>query len=179
MSGGSNWQALTPYNIGTPGSVNRANGGGGHQAIGFRDVLDARRSMMGQRVPQAEYPDGYLGTITNRRQDRLLEKMQSRLTQRSYQRGVHKGERVDPQDYYWNEYVSPEAGVRAQMMGQRWTASGDPVERLAHQGKIDFTKPGDLALLQAKYGVDAAPDSNAAVDLVRAQRLKRLAPSWR
>src|SRR5437763_11635062 len=90
----------TPLNIGQPGSVVRANGGGGHQAIGYRSGLDARRSAGGaDRVPSAEYPDGYLGTITARRDDRLLKNVQSRLTERSYQRGVHKGERVDPQDY--------------------------------------------------------------------------------
>jgi hypothetical protein len=176
---GQNWQSLTPYNIGTPGSINRANGGGGHQAIGFRDALDARRSMMGQRVPEAEYPDGYLGTIVNRRQDKLLGKIQERLTQRSYQRGVHKGERIDPNDYYWNEYVSPDAGVRAQMRGLRWTASGDPVERLAHMGKSAITSPSEMARLQAKYGATGSPSGAMQIDPVRASQLKRLSPSWR
>ena len=41
-------------------------------------------------APGAAYPDGYLGTITDRQQDKLLGAVQSRLTDRSYQRGVHK-----------------------------------------------------------------------------------------
>jgi hypothetical protein len=176
---GQNWQALTPYNIGTPGTPGRANSGAGYQAIGFRDVLDARRSMQGDRVPQAEYPDGYLGTITNRRQDKLLSSIQSRLTQRSYQRGVHKGERVDPHDYYWNEYVSPEAGIANQMRGLKWTASGDPVERMVNQGKNAITSPSEMARLQAKYGLEGRPAQADTIDPVRAEKLKRIAPSWR
>jgi len=176
---GQNWQALTPYNVGTPGSINRANGGAGYQAIGFRDAMDARRTMMGQRVPQAEYPDGYLGTITNRRQDKMLTSIQSRLTQRSYQRGIHKGERRDPQDYYWDEYVSPEAGIREQMAGRKWTASGNPVERLHNQGKSAITSPAEMARLQAMYGVKGEPANSAEINAARAARLKRLSPAWR
>jgi hypothetical protein len=109
----------------------------------------------------------------------LLSSIQSRLTQRSYQRGVHKGERVDPHDYYWNEYVSPEAGIANQMRGLKWTASGDPVERMVNQGKNAITSPSEMARLQAKYGLEGRPAQADTIDPVRAEKLKRIAPSWR
>ena len=41
------------------------------------DALDARRSMYNQ-TPEAQYPDGYLGTINTRRGDRLLDNLKGR-----------------------------------------------------------------------------------------------------
>jgi hypothetical protein len=75
-----------------------------------RSVLDARR-MMYNRVPQAEYPAGYLGTITSRRGDRVLDSLKARVNQRSYQRGVHLGERIDPGDYLWPDEQDPLRGI--------------------------------------------------------------------
>src|SRR5262252_4503177 len=80
----------------------------------FRDALDARRSAY-NRTPEAMYPDGYLGTINTRRGDRLLDSLKNRANQRSYQRGVHKGERIDPADYMWPGKIQPTDGVERQM----------------------------------------------------------------
>lgn len=168
-----------PYQVQQPGSIVRANGGGGHQALTYRSPLDARRSAGGApRVPQAEYPDGYLGNITDRRQDRLLKNVQNRLTQRSYQRGVHKGERVDPSDYQWTADVNPMAALEAEARGERWTQKGTPSERLAHLGKVNALSPEDMAALQKQYGLD----SNDQTQIVNAQRkmaMRGLLPSWR
>lgn len=175
----SNMVYNTPLNIGQPGSVVRANGGGGHQAVGYRNALDARRSAGGaDRVPSAEYPDGYLGTINGRRSDKMLQSIQSRLTQKNYQRGVHKGERVDPSDYKWTADVNPQAGLEAQAMGTRWTATGTPTERLAHMGKVNALSPQDMAALQQQYNVDP----NNQTQVVNAQRkmaMRGMLPSWK
>lgn len=56
--------------------------------------------MQGVRTPEATYPDGYLSTIQSRRDQRLLNSLTARANQKSYDRGVHKGERVDPGDYF-------------------------------------------------------------------------------
>src|SRR5206468_7107201 len=112
-----NWQYLTP--VDQPGSNVRANGGAGVTALSFRDALDSARTPMGQRVPQAQYPDGYLGTIQSRREDRILDKVKQRLNDRSYQRGVHKGERIDPSDYYWPDEVNPQVGLEYEARGLR------------------------------------------------------------
>jgi hypothetical protein len=169
----SNWQYLAD---GQPGSIVRANGGAGTDALTFRDPLDARRAAMGARAPSAEYPDGYLGTITDRRQDRLLKGVQKRLNDRSYQRGVHKGDKLDNGDYSWPDTggVNPQAGLVYQAKGLKWTQKGNPVERLAHGGKVNALSPAEMAALQQKYGIS---EVMAEIDPVRQQRLKKLLPS--
>ena len=83
------------------------NYGGGGTPVA-RSEMDFLRMGVG-REPSAEYPDGYLGTIRTRRDDRgrpnsvseqVLNGLKIRQTQRGYQRGVHRGERIDPNDYY-------------------------------------------------------------------------------
>jgi hypothetical protein len=73
------------------------------------------------RTPSAEYPDGYLGTIRSRRDDRgrpssvsdtVLDSLKGRQTQRGYQRGVHKGERIDPGEYMWPENLKPDRRIK-------------------------------------------------------------------
>ena len=72
------------------------------------------------RAPQAEYPDGYLGTIRSRRDDKgkpyaisdtVLDSLKNRQNQRAYQRGVHKGERIDPAQYMWPEDLEPDRRI--------------------------------------------------------------------
>ena len=89
-------------NLGAGGmyGTNTTYGGGGVPVA--RSELDTSRMGVG-RQPSAEYPDGYLGTIRSRCDDRgrssptsdtVLDSMKNRVGQRSYQRGVHRGERV-------------------------------------------------------------------------------------
>jgi hypothetical protein len=170
----SNWSYNTP--IAQPGSPVRSNGGAGTDALTFRDPLDARRAAFGGRVPSAAYPDGYLGTITDRRQDRLLKGVQKRANDRSYQRGVHKGDKIDGSDYLWPDVggVNPQAGLVYEARGLKWTQKGDPAERLAHGGKVNALSPAEMAALQQKYGVS---EIMADIDPVRRERLKHLLPS--
>lgn len=114
MALGRNSQYLPPMGVGVPGAPVQGGGGGSAQTLKFRDPVDAARTMMGQRVPSAEYPDGYLGTIQSRREDRVLNDVKSRLNDRAYQRGVHKGERIDASDYYWPEGYGPDSGIERQ-----------------------------------------------------------------
>lgn len=106
-----NWQ--TP-SAGSPAGMGPVQTGTGTMALVFRNPLDAKRAQQSARIPSAEYPDGYLGTIQSRRADRLLDAATNRLTNRSYQRGVHRGERVDPQDYFWPAPVDELSGIRRQ-----------------------------------------------------------------
>jgi hypothetical protein len=131
---------------------------------------------MGGRVPSAEYPDGYLGTINDRRQDRVLQGVQKRLTDRSYQRGVHKGDKIDAGDYMWPDAggVNPQAGLVYQARGLKWTQQGDVTERLAHGGKVNALSPSEMATLQQKYGIS---EVMADIDPVRSERMKKLLPS--
>jgi len=128
------------------------------------------------KVPYAEYPDGYLGNVSSRREDRLLRNVQSRLTQRSYQRGVHKGERIDPQDYYWNDVIDPQAGLRAEARGLKWTAVGaTPEQQINHMGKNHLLSPAQVAQVANGVGLETPQQ----IDPVRSARMQRLLPSWR
>lgn len=174
----SDWSYNPPYNTAQPGSPVRANGGAGYQAVGFRDVLDARRAMMGIRVPQAEYPDGYLGTIQSRREDRLLDNLKKRANDRSYQRGVHKGERIDQRDYFWPEEFGPTTGLEYEARGLKWTSKGGlPVEHLVNGGQYPFSSPEEMAAYYAQHGL--AGHENATIDPLRLEKMRRLLPGWR
>lgn len=135
----SQWQYLDPMSVttgGAPGSASKTFPitGDGPEPW-FRDRLDQMRSA---RIPTAEYPDGYLGTVKSRREDRLQKGGQpARVTQKHYQRGVHVGARVDPQSYFWNEdEVHPLAGLIAQAEGRKWAPAMNYVEtHLTNDGK--------------------------------------------
>ena len=174
----SDWQNLSPMGRGQPGSPN-ISGGGGSLLSGYRSIADARRAAapMGGRTPGAEYPDGYLGSTNNRREDRLATSVAGKLSQRNYQRGVHKGDAVNPQDYYWNDVVNPQAGIAAQARGLKWTQVGStPADQINHLGKNHLLAPEDLNRLANSVGI-ATPSNQ--IDPVRSQQMSRLLPSWK
>lgn len=150
------WQYLPQNNAPVPGVY-------GPEPL-FRDVLDQRRSGY-RRTPEAEYPDGYLGTITDRREDRLLQAVQqSRLTQRSYQRGIHKGERIDPTDYQWSTQFNPMTGIELESQGRKFAPIGTSNDHLVAEGKLPLPRGAE--------GI-------VSLETHRADQLRRLAPSWR
>lgn len=136
--------------------------GGGGQPLAHSD-LDAARIGAG-RIPSAEYPDGYLGNVKSRREDRLLDSLQNRLTQRSYQRGVHKGERIDQSDYLWPELLQPDRGLRNEARGLKTGPLLQlvPAPHLVNDGKAN---------VKANTPVDINP--------VRAAQYTRMRPAWR
>lgn len=179
-----NWQVITAPGATFPGSPGVAGGGYG-EGIVFRDSLDARRSMRG-RTPEAEYPDGYLGTLTNRQQDKVLGKIQERLNDRSYQRGVHVGSKIGRDQYYWTPSVNPESGLQREsayrrvdglLVSDRYSPPGNPVERLAHQGKTAGLTPPEQMEIARKYGVNPGvqvmnPDPD------RQEKLRKMLPGY-
>lgn len=94
--------------------------GGGGSTVVPRSNLDYLRLGIG-RTPEAEYPDGYLGNIRSRRDDRgmptdtVLNSLKNRQNQRAYQRGVHRGERIDPAQYFWPSELAPDARLNARV----------------------------------------------------------------
>lgn len=128
-----------------------------------RSELDAQRLGIG-RTPAAEYPDGYLGTMRTRRDDRLLDATKSRVNQRSYQRGVHKGERIDQSDYYWPKQLTPDRGLRNEKRGLKtvFVETLTPNPKLVNDGKasVPANEPG-------------------RIDQRRQQQLARLMPNAR
>lgn len=181
----ANWQVLTQPGSAFPGGTT-VGGGGSTGAIPFRDTLDKRRSMMG-RTPEATYPDGYLGTIIDRHQDKLLGKIQERLNDRSYQRGVHVGSKIGQKSYYWDRNIYPEAGLeresayvatRYTMDAPRFAPAGNPVERLAHMGKTAGLTPPEQMDIARKYGVNPAMNPIVTPDPSRRAMLRGMLPGY-
>lgn len=82
-----------------------SGGGGGYgQGYGqgiYRSSIDAARANAGARAGEAEYPDGYLGESTIRQESKLARNVTERMTDRAYQRGVHRGGKMPREEYSW------------------------------------------------------------------------------
>ena len=174
-----NWQYL-----GASGYIGAytTTGGGGTPVVP-RSQMDFLRLGVG-RAPQAEYPDGYLGSIRSRRDDKgkpyavsdvVLDSLKNRQNQRAYQRGVHKGERIDPASYMWPEGMEPDRRLKKQLfkpvveedtlvfMGKRNAPQQDlaPAPHLVNDGKADVS-----ANVPAEFNPRTA------------QRFQHLKPRW-
>lgn len=190
---GQNWWVTSSPSQGFPGGTTVGGGGYGASEPGFRNAMDAQRAAQG---PLAQYPDGYLGTITDRQEGKMYGAIQARLTQRSYQRGVHKGERLGGDSYYWNDEMSPDQGLERQMDSleltdqdgaivmqvQRFAPSGNPVERLTALGKSAGLSGQELDRMARQYGVDPAknPLPMMQTNPDRAARMRaKMMPRWK
>jgi hypothetical protein len=147
--------------------------GSEQRLAGFRDILDAKRAMVG-KTPNAEYPDGYLGNITDRREDKLLQHV--RENARSYTRGVHKGSRIEAQDYFWPEDFNPFTGLEFQAKGKKWTASGSPVERLVYADK--YLTQAEEAQIRAQMNLPPDPQMRDDDPEMRAA-MRKNGPAWK
>jgi hypothetical protein len=150
--------------------------GGGGTPVSPRSNLDYLRLGVG-RTPNAEYPDGYLATIRSRRDDRgtptdtIMDSLRNRQNQRAYQRGVHRGERIDPAQYFLPPQLKADRGIKNQANGelngtlimvkrQAPRVSLAPAPHLVNDGKADS---------KAKQPIQMSPS---------AQQFKHLAPRW-
>lgn len=153
------------------------NYGGGGVPVA-RSELDYLRMGVG-REPSAEYPNGYLGTIRSRRDDRgtangtsdrVLDKMKQRVGQRSYQRGVHRGERIDPSDYYYPSGLDRDRGIKRQIAAAR---RGNPVTRNAPVSKL---APAPHLVNDGK--ANTKHNAPYEVNQRRVDQISRLKPGW-
>lgn len=121
---------------------------------------------MGAKTPDAEFPAGYLGTIRSRREDRLLDAVKTKIGDRSYQRGVHKGIQIEAQDYFWPVELQPDRGIRLQAQGVR----NAPIQTATEQILYGRGLPRGAENL-----VGPTPGEISE----RAPQLARLLPGWR
>lgn len=196
MAIASNWWVNTQPGPAFPGGTTVGGGGSIHSTntagvVQYRSPLDAARAARGQ-LPQAEYPDGYLGTIVDRRQDKLLEAVQEKLTERSYQRGVHKGEKISRTDYLWpTEIIGPMDRIKAQSRARRvdnsasglfevprFAPTGNPVERLAHMGKTAGLSAPEQRNIYKQYGVSIAKNPVVIQDPGHKEHLQKMLPRY-
>lgn len=134
----------------------------------FRSMKDRQLAAFGQS-PDTTYPDGYLGTMSsNRRQDKIVNAV-ARQNNRSYSRGVHKGERINPGDYIWPDEFNLQTGLRLQLEGKKFAPPGAEPARLTNDGKA------------GPRGVPRGLDrpQQEVIDMQRRSMLKSLAPTWR
>jgi hypothetical protein len=186
----SNWW-VSSFPASVPGGT--TYGGGGRSDISAaRDPLDAKRTANGF-APGASWPDGYLGNITDRRDDKMMTALQTQITKRSYVRGVHVGEKVGTGSYFWDDQMNPEMGLARQsaavptdveggivMMTPRFAPSGDPVEYLAHDGKTAGMLDRAAEERARAAGVDPAKNPPlTASNPARADRVRASMPRWR
>ncbi len=169
FSPSQNWQSLGS------GGVYGYNNQGGAGIPVARSEMDASRIGVG-KIPSAEYPDGYLGTIRSRRDDRLLDSIKTRVNQKAYQRGVHKGERIEPDMYFWPEQLGPEAGLARQMAAKIDTSTGVVLYRTVRNAP-------QTQLSQAPHLVNDGKANTVAnapveVDARRQAMLAYLRPVW-
>jgi hypothetical protein len=193
VSGNNWWVNSFPANL--PGGVAQGGQGGyGTDGIQYRNGLDAKRVANGF-APGASWPDGYLGNISGDRQADKLAINQPRLNDKSYVRGVHVGEKVPSSDYFWNDKMNPDMGLERQaaavpadveggivLQSQRFAPTGDPVERLAHDGVFGNLN-GQMqsrALDKAAQGigVNTAMNPPTVVDPTRRAQMAKHLPRW-
>ena len=169
LSPQQNWQS-----IGGNG-LNGYNNQGGYGGPVARGDLDAMRIGTG-RVPQAEYPDGYLGTIRSRRDDRLLDSIKNRVNQKAYQRGVHKGERIEPNAYYWTPDFNEQTSIKRQMKAKQVNINGGMVWMIPRAGQETRFAPAPHLVNDGKSNLIS--DSPVSINVKRANQLNYLKPVW-
>ena len=147
-------------------------------APSFRDGKDRLLSRWGQS-PDTQHPDGYLGTQAGntRRSDKLLQGI-NRQNHRSYSRGVHKGERVNPGDYVWPDELNLDTGLLAQSQykkigHQQWA----PKQGVPGAEPVRLTNDGKAGPRGVPRGLDRV--EMEPIDPQRRALLKNLAPRWR
>jgi hypothetical protein len=170
MSPQQNWQSLGG------GGLNGYNNQGGYGGPVARGELDAIRIGTG-RVPSAEYPDGYLGTIRSRRDDRLLDSIKNRIGQKAYQRGVHKGERIEPSAYYWDMEFNDQSGIKRQMKAKQIKVNGVMVWTTKKYTQDIRLTPAPHLVNDGKSNMRS--DSPGTINVQRANQLNYLKSPYR
>jgi hypothetical protein len=168
FSPNQNWQSLGG------GGFYGYNNQGGQGIPVARGELDSIRIGTG-RVPSAEYPDGYLGTIRSRRDDRLLDSIKNNVNKKAYQRGVHKGERIEPSAYYWTPDFNAQTGLQRQMLAQYDPQAG--VYRVPRSAPEMRLTPAPHLVNDGKSNMRS--DSPGTINVMRANQLTYLKPVWR
>ena len=120
--------------------------------------------------------DGYLGTIRSRRDDRLLDSIKNRVNQKSYQRGVHKGERIEASMYFWPDAVNMDSGLQRQMKAALVNVNGGMVFKVPRAAPQTQLLPAPHLVNDGKANTQA--DAPIEVNARRQAMMAYLRPAW-
>lgn len=182
----NNWSVNTGgLAAGNVGANVYGAGGDPMAPAGGASRLDKLR-MGANQLPDAQYPDGYLGTVQNRYSGKKDPQaiLQTRLNDRSYQRGVHKDVKMPSSAYLWPSDFDPQSGLRAEARGKltpdgtimvpKYTPPGNPVEKFS----AGVANEREMMALYSRYGINAHTGQGTdSVDPARAQVLAGMLPS--
>lgn len=188
-AGNNNWSVNTGGLTGAGTGSSVYGGGGDPQAMQTGSRLDRLRMGAGQ-LPDAQYPDGYLGSVQNRysgKKDGNAALLANRLSDRSYQRGVHKATKMSPSDYLWPSDFGPDSGLKNQARGKlgpdgtilvpQYAPPGNPVDKFS----AGIASEREMMQLYSRYGINAHTGQGTdSVDPARAQIIAGMLPqtSW-
>jgi hypothetical protein len=186
-AGNSNWSVQTD-GLSVGGGATVYGAGGDPAAMQSSSRLDRLRMGAGQ-TPDAQYPDGYLGSVTNRYSGKKDPKAMliTRLGDRSYQRGIHKDTKMDASAYFWPSDFGPDSGLKNEARGKmtddgtilvpRFSPPGDPAVKFS----AGIANERDMMRLYSRYGINAHTGQGTdSVDPARASILTGMLPpmSW-
>jgi hypothetical protein len=141
------------------------------------------------QTPEAQWPDGYLGSVQNRYSGKkdIDAQLVTRLSDRSYQRGVHKDVKMPANAYMWPSDFNPDSGLKNQARGKmspegtilvkRFSPPGNPVDKFS----AGIASEREMMALYSRYGVNAHTGQGTdSVDPARAQIIAGMLPqtSW-
>lgn len=94
----------------------------------------------------------------------MLDGLKARVNQRSYQRGVHAGERIDPGDYLFPDDMGPLEGIKRQM-----------TTGLRNAPRLEFFQPSPM--VEGKMAPRGS-ESILTIDSHRSSQLAMLKPTF-
>lgn len=190
MPGANNNWLVATGGLGAGGTGANAYGAGGDPTAFPTGAsrLDKLRMGAGQ-LPDAQYPDGYLGTVQNRYSGKKDPQaiLRTRLSDRDYQRGVHKDIKMPASAYLWPSDFDPDSGLKLEARGQvtpdgtiavkRYAPPGNPVDKFS----AGIASKDEMMRLYSRYGINAHTGQGTdSTDPARAKILAGMLPptSW-
>jgi hypothetical protein len=104
-----------------------------------------------------------------------MDSLKIRVGQRSYQRGVHRGERIDQSDYYYPEGLENYRGIARQMKAAK-VGNVYLSTRNVEDARI---APAPHLPNDGKAGPTVKSDSPMSINRVRQEQMSRMRPAWK
>ena len=163
-----------------------SGGGGGYGEGVYRSSIDAARANAGARMGEAGYPDGYLGDSTIRQENKLARNVTERMTDRAYQRGVHRGGKMPREEYSWPGDFTLMTRLQAEAMPGwdgdcmtvvRSAPVPDGMEYLRHGGSQNALADADKQQVYQRLGIQYTIPQDSVTPMEPAF-VKEWLPPW-